>query len=77
MYSILFILHTCIITDVNFALFHVPSVIVNLLYTQVLDNQVVMVRRREKEGYDALQIGAVEHDKIKRVSGGGRVKFVI
>lgn len=34
---------------------------------QIVDNQVVMVRRKEKEGYNALQIGAVNHSKIKRI----------
>ena len=34
---------------------------------QVVDNEVVMVRTREKEGYHALQIGAVDNPKIKKV----------
>ena len=35
---------------------------------QVVDNQVVLVRTKEREGYTALQVGAVDHPKIKRVS---------
>ena len=35
---------------------------------QVVDNQVVLVRTMEREGYTALQVGGVDHPKIKRVS---------
>ncbi len=35
---------------------------------QVVDNEVVMVRTREGEGYNGLQVGAVNHPKIKNVS---------
>jgi len=34
---------------------------------QVIDNQVVKVKRKETDGYTALQIGAINHPKIKRV----------
>ena len=34
---------------------------------QVIDNQVVKVKRKEMDGYTALQIGAINHPKIKRV----------
>ena len=34
----------------------------------MLENQVVAVRTEEKEGYNALQIGAVDHNNIRRVS---------
>jgi ribosomal protein L3 len=39
-----------------------------LLVLQILDNQVVMVRTKDKEGYYALQIGAINHPKLKNVS---------
>ena len=35
---------------------------------QVIDNQVVMVRTKEKDGHFALQIGAIDHPKLKNVS---------
>ena len=39
-----------------------------MFHLHIGDNQVVMVRTEEKEGYNALQIGAVDHPKIKNVS---------
>lgn len=39
------------------------------LFLQVLDNQVVMVRTKAKEGYNGLQVGAINHPKLKNVSG--------
>ncbi len=36
-------------------------------FVQVIDNQVVLVRTRRKEGYYALQIGAIDHPKLKNV----------
>lgn len=41
------------------------SMAVTLL--QVIDNQVVMVRTKEKEGYYALQVGAIDHPKLQNV----------
>lgn len=38
-----------------------------LIFWQVLDNEVVLVRMKEKEGYDALQIGAINHPKAHKV----------
>ena len=35
---------------------------------QVIDNQVVMVRTKERDGHFALQIGAIDHPKLKNVS---------
>jgi len=35
-----------------------------------VDNEVVRVRTRAKEGYYALQVGAVDHPKLKNVSFG-------
>ncbi len=35
---------------------------------QIVDNEVVMVRTREGEGYNGLQVGAVNHPKIRNVS---------
>ena len=35
---------------------------------QVVDNQVVLVRTIEREGYTAVQVGGIDHPKIKRVS---------
>ena len=43
------------------------SLLGNFYSLQVVDNQVVTVRTKQKEGYTALQIGAVDHTKIKRV----------
>lgn len=34
---------------------------------QVVDNQVVLVRTKKKDGYYALQIGAINHPKLKNV----------
>ena len=38
------------------------------MYLQILDNQVVNVRTRDKEGYWGLQVGGVNHPKPKNVS---------
>ena len=38
---------------------------------QIVDNQVVMVRTKEKEGYFALQVGAIDHPKPHNVSLSG------
>ena len=35
---------------------------------QALDNQVVNVRTKEKHGYYGLQVGAIDHPKLKNVS---------
>ena len=35
---------------------------------QVIDNQVVMVRTKDRDGHFALQIGAVDNPKLKNVS---------
>lgn len=39
---------------------------------QIVDNQVVYLRTRTKEGYYALQVGAVNHPKEHRV---GRLTY--
>ena len=36
-------------------------------YIQILENEVVNVRRKEKEGYWGLQVGGVDHPKPKNV----------
>ena len=38
------------------------------LAVQMLDNQVVMVRTKDRDGYFAVQIGAVNNPKLKNVS---------
>ena len=37
-------------------------------FQQVVDNQVVMIRTKENEGYYGLQIGAIDQPKLKNVS---------
>ena len=37
-------------------------------FLQVIDNQVVMVRTKQKDGYFGLQIGAHDNPKLKNVS---------
>lgn len=44
---------------------------IHLLCVQVVDNQVVMVRTKEKEGYFGLQVGAINHPKLQNVSAAG------
>lgn len=38
-----------------------------IMSMQVVENEVVMVRTWGKEGYNALQVGAINHPKLKRV----------
>lgn len=49
---------------------HTHCMLCRLRYcsSQILDNQVVNVRTKRKEGYYALQIGGVNHPKPKNVS---------
>ena len=38
------------------------------LAVQVIDNQVVMVRTKDRDGHFALQIGTEDNPKLKNVS---------
>ena len=47
---------------------HVGRALTSAAPLQIVDNQVVYVRTKSKEGYYALQVGAVNHPKKHRVS---------
>ena len=50
--------HACILAT---------RILVGVVWLQVVDNQVVMVRTKQKEGHFSLQIGAHNNPKLKNV----------
>lgn len=49
-------------------LFHSIRIVCVCVCTQVLENEVVTVRTKENDRYNALQVGAINHPKPRKVN---------